>query len=111
MIHSIIDKARRDRYRMMKGFYHGERMGFMDRESGSAEIIHAVRLPRKAFACGKLLRELEPPEGVSILEVHRDTLIMATAEHPDLLLQVGDVVVLLGMRDKLDPGESYLLRG
>ena len=111
MILSIIDKARRDRYRMMKGFYHGERMGFMDRESGSAEIIHAVRLPRKAFACGKLLQELEPPEGVSILEVHRDTLIMATAEHPDLLLQVGDVVVLLGMRDKLDPGESYLLRG
>ena len=111
MIHSIIDKARRERYRMMKGFYHGERTGFMDRESGSAEIIHAVRLPRKAFACGKLLQELEPPEGVSILEVHRDTLIMATAEHPDLLLQVGDVVVLLGMRDKLDPGESYLLRG
>jgi len=111
MIHSIIDKARRDRYRMMKGFYHGERMGFMDRESGSAEVIHAVRLPRRAFACGKLLQELEPPEGVSIFEVHRDTLIMATADHPDLLLQVGDVVVLLGMRDKLDPGESYLLRG
>ena len=111
MIHSIIDKARRDRYRMMKGFYHGERMGFMDRESGSAEVIHAVRLPRRAFACGKLLQELEPPEGVSILEVHRDTLIMATADHPDLLLQVGDVVVLLGMRDKLDPDESYLLRG
>lgn len=111
MIHSIIDKARRDRYKMMKGFYHGQRMGFLDRESGPAEIIHAVRLPRKAFACGRKVGELEAPEGVSILEIHRETMVMSAEDHQDLLLQAGDVVVLRGFVDKLDPGESYLLRG
>jgi hypothetical protein len=92
------------------GFYHRERMGFMDRESGTVEIIHAVRLPRKAFVYEKQLQELKPPEGLNILEVHRDTLFLGAQNHRDFLQHVGDVV-LLRLVDRVDLGESYLLRG
>ena len=63
MVHSIIDKARRDRYRMLKGFYHGERLGFLGKKSQSSAIIHAVNLPEGAFVCGKKIAELLLPMG------------------------------------------------
>jgi hypothetical protein len=92
------------------GFYHSKRMGFMDRESGTVEIIHAERLPRKAFVYGKQLQKLKPPEDLTMLPVHRDTLILGAQDHRDFLQLVGDVV-LLRLVDRLGLGVSYLLRG
>ncbi len=92
------------------GFYHGERMGFMDRESSTVEIIHAEHQPRKAFVYGKQLQELKPPEGLTLLKVHRDILILGAQDHRDFLQHVGDMM-LLRLVDRLDLGVSYLLRG
>jgi monovalent cation:H+ antiporter-2, CPA2 family len=111
MIHSIIDKARRDRYKMMTGFYHGERLGFLGKENNRSNIIHAVRLPEHAFVCGKILQSLTLPLDITILEIHRDILVMSIENNQEMVLQSGDVIVLRGMADQIDLGESYLLRG
>jgi CPA2 family monovalent cation:H+ antiporter-2 len=111
MIHSIIDKARRDRYKMMTGFYHGERLGFLGKEKNRSVIIHAVRLTEHAFACGKTLQSLAIPLNIKILEIHRDILVLSIEENQEMELQSGDVVVLRGMADQIDLGETYLLRG
>jgi CPA2 family monovalent cation:H+ antiporter-2 len=111
MIHSIIDKARRDRYKMLQGFYHGERLGFLAKENNISPIIHAVRLPPKAFACGKQVQDLTLPMELTILEIHRDSLVMSAVDNPGLALQSGDVIILRGLMDQLDLGENYLLRG
>ena len=111
MVHSIIDKARRDRYRMLKGFYHGERLGFLGKHDHSKEIIHAVNLPKNAFACGKKIEELILPLEVKVLEIHRDSLVMSADDNKELVLQSADIVVLRGLVDRLDPCENYLLQG
>ena len=111
MIHSIIDKARRDRYKMMTGFYHGERLGFLGKEKNRSVIIHAVRLTEHAFACGKTLQSLAIPLNIKILEIHRDILVLSIEGNQEMELQSGDVVVLRGMADQIDLGETYLLRG
>jgi monovalent cation:H+ antiporter-2, CPA2 family len=111
MVHSIIDKARRDRYRMLKGFYHGERLGFLGKHDHSKEIIHAVNLPENAFACGKKVEDLILPLEVKVLEIHRDTLVMSADDNTELVLKSGDIVVLRGFVDRLDPCENYLLQG
>jgi len=111
MVHSIIDKARRDRYRMLKGFYHGERLGFLGKKSQSSAIIHAVNLPKGAFVCGKPIAELLLPMDINILDIHRDNLVISAEQNQDLVLQHGDIVVLRGLVDQLDAGESYLLQG
>ena len=111
MVHSIIDKARRDRYRMLKGFYHGERLGFLGKKSQSSAIIHAVNLPEGAFVCGKTIAELLLPMDINILDIHRDNLVISAEQNQDLVLQHGDIVVLRGLVDQLDAGESYLLQG
>ncbi len=111
MVHSIIDKARRDRYRMLKGFYHGERLGFLGKKSQSSAIIHAVNLPKGAFVCGKTIAELLLPMDINILDIHRDNLVISAEQNQDLVLQHGDIVVLRGLVDQLDAGESYLLQG
>lgn len=111
MIHSIIDKARRDRYKMMNGFYHGERLGFLGKDAPRSEIIHAVRLSENAFACGKKLRDLVLPLDIQIVEVHRDILVMSLEDNQDMELQIDDVIVLRGLADQIDLGENYLLLG
>ena len=111
MIHSTIDKARRDRYQKMKGFYHGQRMRFLDKESGAGEIIHAVSLPTSAFACDKTLGSLELPLEVQVLEIHRKSQVIAAKDNDTLTLQPGDIVILRRLVDGLDPVESSLLRG
>ncbi len=111
MVHSIIDKARRDRYRMLKGFYHGERLGFLGKKSQSSAIIHAVNLPEAAFVCGKTIAELALPMDITILDIHRDKLVISAEQNQELVLQHNDVVVLRGLVDQLDAGERYLLQG
>ena len=111
MVLSIIEKARRDRYRMLKGFYHGERLGFLGKKSQSSAIIHAVNLPEGAFVCGKTIAELSLPMDITILDIHRDNLVISAEQNQDLVLQHSDVVVLRGLVDQLAAGESYLLQG
>ncbi len=111
MIQSMIDKARRDRYQMLKGFYHGERLGFLSKEAPRSEIIHAVRLTENAFGCGKKLLELELPFDLKIVEVHRGSLVMPCEDTPELELKAEDVVVIRGLAEQIDPGENYLMQG
>jgi len=111
MVHSIIDKARRDRYRMLKGFYHGERLGFLGKKSQSSAIIHAVHLPEQAFVCGKTIAELSLPMDLTILDIHRGNLVISAEQNQDMILQHNDVVVLRGLVDQLGAGENYLLQG
>lgn len=110
MIHSIIDKARRDRYKMLKGFYQGERTGFLDK-SAVAEVIHAITLPDDAYACGRTISQLHLPHDIQILEVHRGIMVMTAEQHFNLVLEAGDILVLSGFGDKLDAGKNYLLKG
>lgn len=110
-IHNMIDGARRDRYRMLRGFYHGERIGFLSKSAKKSEIVHAVRLTGFAWACGKKLKELDLPLNNRIYEIRRNEQVLKPEGLDEFILERGDVVILIGYIDEVDLAEAYLLRG
>jgi CPA2 family monovalent cation:H+ antiporter-2 len=103
--------VRRDRYRMLRGFFHGAYE--YDEEAGSAyqERLHSVSLPEGAQAVGKQLAELHLDElGVMVSAVRRGG-IRGPEPSPETRLQAGDVLVLYGTPEALDEAEKVLLEG
>jgi CPA2 family monovalent cation:H+ antiporter-2 len=109
-IHTMIDEARRNRYHMLHGFYHGERVGLLNRKEKPV-ILHAVRLTGLASACGKEISMLKLPDDVRVTELKRGNETFSGEALMELTLQRGDVMVLQGTIDEIDLAESVLLRG
>ncbi len=103
--------VRRDRYRMLRGFFHGEDM-FEEKETHAyQERLHSITLPPKARAVGKPLAELHLEEiGVNVSAVRRGG-IRGPEPGPETRLAAGDVVVLYGAPEALDEAEKVLLEG
>lgn len=110
-IHQMIDKSRRDRYKMLRGFYHGERIGFLKKNNQESIVVHAVRLLESAWACGKKFTQLTLPGELQIIEVQREQDVFSEDTLKDLEFQRGDVIILNGHLDEISLGEIYLLRG
>ncbi len=103
--------VRRDRYRMLRGFFHGEDVFEEDGAHAYQERLHSVILPPDANAVGKRLAELHLEEaGVSVSAVRRGG-IRGPEPAPDTRLATGDVVVLYGTPEALDEAEKVLLAG
>ncbi len=103
-----IARIRADRYHLLREFIHGAREGPEERRYRIR--LHAVALPRDAFAVGRRLAELELGEGVDVSAVRRAG-ITVPAPTADTRLRAGDVVLLRGGPDALERAESYLLTG
>ncbi|MDT8399304.1 MAG: cation:proton antiporter [Pseudomonadales bacterium] len=110
-IHNMIDKARRERYRMLHGFYHGERIGFLKKDVPQGEILHAVRLSEQSWACGRKLHELSLPAELVINEIQRGQDVFHPLRTDDFRLHSGDVLILCGELDAVSAGEACLLSG
>ena len=109
-IHTMIDDARHNRYHMLHGFYHGERVGRLDKERNS-EILHAVRLTGMAWACNKEVSDLKIPSSAELVEIHRGGDTFIKEQFGSVTLLRGDVLLLQGAMDEIDQAEAYLLRG
>ena len=103
--------VRRDRYRMLRGFFHGEDL-FEEKEANAyQERLHSITLPPKARAVGKPLADLHLEEiGVNVSAVRRGG-IRGPEPGPETRLAAGDVVVLYGTPEALEEAEKVLLEG
>lgn len=102
--------VRRDRYRMLRGFFHGEDI---KEETGAAfqERLHSLALPPNASAVGKQLADLHLEDlGVIVTAVRRGG-IRGPRPQPETKLESGDVLVLYGTPEALHGAENLLLRG
>ena len=105
-----VQTVRRDRYRMLRGFFHGA-AGVDETEESYRERLHSVTLPLKAFAAGKKLAELPLAEsGVTVTAVRRGG-ITGPEPEPNTKLIAGDVLVLYGAPEALEHAEKVLLEG
>lgn len=105
-----VAEVRRDRYRMLRGFFHGTDIA---EEGGEAYQmrLHSVALPSGAFAVGRLLADLKLRErGVMVTAVRRGG-IRGPEPAPYTRLEAGDVLVLYGTPESLHVAENALLRG
>jgi monovalent cation:H+ antiporter-2, CPA2 family len=106
-----IREMRRERYHLMRGFFHGMTDLGEDTEDHSQPRLQSVTLEERAYAVGKTLRELD----LSRLAVEVTSLRRLNARNlnpePDTLLERRDVVVLLGTPENLALAEERLLQG
>jgi CPA2 family monovalent cation:H+ antiporter-2 len=110
-VDELISSARRNRYRMLQGFYHGAKMNLTLRKDRHGNALHAVVLTGAAWACHKRVAALKLPEKLRIWELHRQHQVFRDHELVDIVLRNGDVAVLKGALDAMPLGEAYLLRG
>jgi CPA2 family monovalent cation:H+ antiporter-2 len=102
--------VRTDRYRMLRGFFHGADID-EGKESAYQERLHSITLSSGANAVGKLISELHLEEaGVSVSAVRRGG-IRGPEPAPETRLSAGDVLVLYGAPEALEKAEKILLEG
>lgn len=105
-----VRNVRTDRYRMLRGFFHGEDID-EGKENAYQERLHSITLPDGANAVGKLISEVHLEEaGVSVNAVRRGG-IRGPEPAPETRLAAGDVLVLYGAPEALEQAEKILLEG
>jgi len=108
---SQIRAVRGQRYRSLRGFYHGASDDAADLDEANQPRLHTVSLEPGAHAVGRTLAELGLGRlGAEVTAVRRRG-IRADEPGPETRFQAGDVLVLLGRPDALEKAETRLLQG
>ena len=108
---SQIRSVRDQRYRLLRGFYHGASDEAADLDEANQPRLHTVSLEAGAYAVGRTLAKLDLGRvGAEVTAVRRRG-IRADEPGPETRLQADDVVVLLGRPDALERAEARLLQG
>jgi CPA2 family monovalent cation:H+ antiporter-2 len=104
--------VRSQRYQLMRGFFHGATDEDEDLEDESQPRLYSVVLDEGAAAVGKTIGELNLEAlDVEITAVRRRNIRGGINPGPDLQLEAGDVLVLLGTPENLAAAEIGLLQG
>ncbi|WP_020407424.1 monovalent cation:proton antiporter family protein [Hahella ganghwensis] len=107
-IHQQIEEARRNRYKLLHGYYPGVNSQLLNAEGIPLEKLHAVTLPEGAYACHKSLSNLRLGECV-IDSVLRDKTEIPPSR--ELKLHPGDTLILHGSAQQVEQAENKLLGG
>jgi CPA2 family monovalent cation:H+ antiporter-2 len=103
--------VRTDRYRLLRGYFHGQERMDLEKADRFRDQLHAVTLPENAHAVGRTLAELKLEDiAVSVTAVRRGG-IRGPQPEPSTLLQAADVLVLYGSPESLERAEAHLLNG
>lgn len=106
---ATLRKTRRERYRMLQGYYHGDTLPTTDSAGNPYRLLHAVTLSGKARGIGRSIARCALRD-VEIRAVKREE---QTLESPDeeLVLEAGDTVILYGPLEAVEAAENRLLGG
>jgi K+:H+ antiporter len=104
-----VREARDQRYRLLRGYFHGAEDDGVSPEEESHERLHSVSIDADAVAVGKRIADLRLAEiGAEVTAVRRRG-IRGADPSPEMTLQAGDVVVLRGVPETLERAEERLL--
>jgi monovalent cation:H+ antiporter-2, CPA2 family len=105
-----IREARDQRYRLLRGYFHGASAEDASIEDEAAERLHSVAIEAGAAAVGARILDLGLDSlGVEVTAVRRRG-IRGADPSPDMVLHAGDVLVLRGLPDALDSAEERVLQ-
>lgn len=108
---ATLRQSRRDRYKLLHGYYHGDSFPSMDSAGNAYRLLHAVTLAGKARCQGRRISETGLEKlNVTIRAIRRAGTNIQDPEG-DTVLESGDVVILYGPLDAVERGEELLLGG
>lgn len=105
-----IRDAREERYQFFRGFFRGA-SDDLDIENENQPRLYTVQLTYKAFAIGMTLAELDIDSYLAEIKAVKRPKSPKLALNDDLILQSGDIIVLLGTPENLASAEIRLLQG
>lgn len=106
-----VREVRRDRYRILRGFFHGEDAFEENAPDAYRERLHSVVISQGAFAVGKTLAALALDQAGAVVTAVRRGGIRGPQPEPVTRLLAGDVVVLYGTPEAVEKAETVLLNG
>jgi monovalent cation:H+ antiporter-2, CPA2 family len=103
--------VRGERYRLLRGYYHGASDDAADLDDANQPRLHTVSVAAGAHAVGRTAAELALAAlGAEVTALRRHG-IRADDPGPETRFEAGDVVVLLGRPDALEAAEARILQG
>jgi CPA2 family monovalent cation:H+ antiporter-2 len=104
-------EARKDGYRILRGFFHGQNRALFDQPERFREQLKTVVLVEGAYAVDRALEELGLDQfRVSVTAIRRKS-IRVPDPAPEVILRNADVLVLFGAPEDLERAESVVLSG
>lgn len=108
-IHRQIEEARRSRYRLLHGYYPGINSQLVNAAGQPLEKLHAIDLPKGAWACNRTLAEIKLSD-CRIDSIRRKGSLI-DFPGPEQRLEAGDTVILHGSAEQVEHAENRLLGG
>ncbi|MEW9897431.1 monovalent cation:proton antiporter-2 (CPA2) family protein [Chitinivorax sp. PXF-14] len=105
-----IRSVREERYDLFRGFFRGATDDSDDPSEQDQPRLHSVLITEEAASVGKSLGELRVAELVEIKAIKRRN-IKGVEPSDEVVVNVGDVLVLLGRPARLAKAEARLLEG
>ena len=105
-----IRRTRESRYALFKGFFHGATDEHEDAAHPQPRL-HSVSITSGAAAIGKTLRQLNLARYEVVVQAIRGQGQRAKEPDPDVCIEAGDVLVLLGSEHGCAAAEIKLVRG
>jgi CPA2 family monovalent cation:H+ antiporter-2 len=101
-----VREARDQRYRLLRGYFHGASDDDASIEEEAHERLHSISVEPGSTAVGKRLFELDLPGlGAEITAVRRRG-IRGAEPSQEMVLQAGDVLVLRGVAEAVERAEK-----
>lgn len=106
-----VRKERKGHYANMHGFFPGETTELDYARQNKLEFMHAVILTQDAYAVGKSLQQLNLQQWrINVKGLRRNNLELAEPDE-NMVLLVGDVIVISAKPRKVERAERFLLEG
>ncbi|MCH2558091.1 MAG: cation:proton antiporter [Alcanivorax sp.] len=108
---AMLRQSRRERYKLLRGYYHGESLPTADRAGNPYRLLHAVTVHGQAAAIGQRLGDLDLAGGkVEVQSLRREDRTLAHPDDDTMLLD-GDILILYGPLEAVEAAEEQLLGG
>jgi CPA2 family monovalent cation:H+ antiporter-2 len=106
-----IRETRESRYELFRGFYRGMTDATEGEDQALHPRLHSVLVTAGAKSIGKSVQDLNLIKtGVEVTAIRRRN-VRTVAPSPDMRIEEGDVVVLLGSEAGVAAAEIHLLQG
>ncbi|MFI4938145.1 MAG: monovalent cation:proton antiporter-2 (CPA2) family protein [Candidatus Berkiellales bacterium] len=109
--HQQVREVKANRYKFLRGFFEGEKVGHLETKAREKAYLHAVELTESAYAVGRTIEELaaeKVPLKIASFSRHG---YKCNAPAAHTLLMPGDILVLEGTNEEIFNAEEKLLQG
>lgn len=109
--HQQVREVKANRYRFLRGFFEGEKVGHLETTSPEKTYLHAVELTESAYAVGRTVEDLIAQKvPLKVASFSRGG-FKCNDMSPYTVLQPKDVLVLEGTNEEIFIAEEKLLQG